>query len=138
MDECKSKSKQQEKRSMKVECFEEADDLECETSLASNTKDISPPKPSVNPDTLVAMQSYNGEFEFKANILQDLAIDCSAFLKSKGIDNNTLMTLVVVAWLKKYFNSPKFNLIVNKSIIFLKSKNVSFKDVETEISQYLK
>ena len=91
----------------------------------------------VNPDTLVAKQTFNGEFAFDGQILGKIINNYAQLQKTLGLDNNTFMTLVVTAWFKKFHNSPKFNLIVNKAIMFLKTKNVTYKDVESQVTPLL-
>ena len=92
------------------------------------------PSTSTGPEKIIALQNFNGEFNFDAKTLSDICKTYQQLQKELGFDNNTIMTVIVAAWLKKYYNTQKFVLIVNKSIAFLKSKSIVFKDIQDKIT----
>lgn len=105
------------------------------TSTTATQMSAKPTKGNV--DTVIRLQSFNGEFPFHNDLLNELLPGAEAIRTSLGLDQNTFMTLVVAAWLKKHYTSAKYVLLINKSIAFLKSKGVIFKDLESKVNAQL-
>jgi len=110
------------------------------TAVAANIQPSSPlPATKTNPDLLIAKQnSDTGEFAYDAKLLAEICAGYQTVKKDLGLDDVTLMTLVAAVWLKKYYNTSKYNLITNKAFAFLKKqKNINYKDVESQVSAHL-
>jgi Vault protein inter-alpha-trypsin domain/von Willebrand factor type A domain len=129
-----------------AECEEEQDDcfMDDEGATASSFNpseakiDAKPAgKPAVapgpEPNSVIKLQQYTGEYSFNASLLANICKTYAVLGTQLKIEGGILMTLLVTAWLKKYHNSQKFLLIINKSIAFMKSKGLIYKDLETEV-----
>ena len=125
----------------------EMEDDECEqdfikSAQESKRKEETKEKktaPKLNPDLLLAKQNADsGEFSFDQKMLTDMFPAFATLMTSLALDQNAFMTLVAAVWLKKYFNIPKYNVITNKAILFLKrQKNVDYKALEPQIAPQL-
>lgn len=81
---------------------------------------------------MIATQTFAGSFpanaQTKAKILSSGALESTLNL---GAD--VFFTLIVVAYLKKYFTQQKYLLLINKAISWLKSQGVVYKDLESTV-----
>ena len=131
--------------SKKQEVYEESDDDEegdQQPSSPLQLADVASPAnqlTKLNPDLLIAKQNADsGEFSFDQKMLADMFPAFAALMNSLALDQNAFMTLVAAVWLKKYYNTPKYNVITNKAILFLKRhKNVDYKALEPQVSAQL-
>jgi hypothetical protein len=87
-------------------------------------------------DNLLKQQKFEGFWSFNASLLSQLSTSPQSSLEStSGLSGDSLMTLIVIAWLKKYqAGKAKFNLILNKALGWIKKQGVQDpKDLETKV-----
>ena len=136
--EKKSVKRKSKKAAKKVEASDE-DDEEAEdesTVSAQSTHNYSQATLDSIADNLLKQQKFEGFWSFNASLLSQLSTSPQSSLEStSGLSGDSLMTLVVVAWLKKYqAGKAKFNLILNKALGWIKKQGVQDpKDLETKI-----